>query len=147
MKHLKQIIIGTVAVATVAAGATVYAQRGEGHGQERMIERVSSRLELDDNQNAALSAFAAELTDMRDLMRGNGTSMREEFKALIEAETFDQTRALSMINERVAVLQANAPELVVAAGTFFDGLSPEQKSQVRALAERGGHRHHDRWNH
>ncbi len=54
---------------------------------------------------------------------------------------FDQGKALEMINERAAALQANAPDLVAAAAVFFDGLNAEQKQTVQSFSEKSGRRH------
>jgi Spy/CpxP family protein refolding chaperone len=145
MKHLKKTIISTVAIASIAVGATAFAQRGDGdrHHGDRMLERIESRLELTDTQSAALATLADELTQTRELMRGNGSELRDEISSLINADTFDQGKALTMINERAAALQAKAPELVAAAAGFFDGLSAEQKAQIQQFAAKRAHRHGD----
>ena len=142
MKHLRKLIIGAITVTTITVGASAFAARGDGDHQERMIERISSKLELTDTQSAAMQSFAEELAETRELMRGNGTDLRAEMNSLIGADTFDQGRALTLINDRAAAIQANAPELVAAAAVFFDGLSAEQKAQVQQFAEKRGHGRH-----
>lgn len=141
MKNLKKTIIAGVAIVAVAVGASAYAQRGDGEHQNRMIERIGSKLNLDDNQSAALETFAAEMFETRQLMKGEGDNLRTEVGNLVMADTFDQGKALEMINARAAALQANAPELVAAAAVFFDGLNAEQKQQIKSFAEKRGRRH------
>ncbi|MFK8076035.1 MAG: Spy/CpxP family protein refolding chaperone [Granulosicoccus sp.] len=143
MKHVKKIIVGTLIVATTALGASAYANRDSGKFQDRMIERISKKLELSDTQKEALMTFGAELVETRELMRGGSTDIRSEMSALVTADTFDQGKALSMINDRAAALQNNAPELVAAAAVFFDGLDASQKEQITKFAEKRsrGHRH------
>lgn len=138
MKNMKKIMIATITVASIAITASAFAERGEGSRQEKMMERVSSKLELTEEQSQALQSFAAELTETRQLMQGDGDGIRSEFGDLIGAEAFDQGQALELINERTAAIQANAPELVAAAALFFDGLSAEQKEQVQTFMEKGG---------
>jgi Spy/CpxP family protein refolding chaperone len=75
-------------------------------------------------------------------MHGDDTDLRAEMTSLITADTFDQGKALTMINDRAAAIQANAAELVAAAAVFFDGLSAEQKAQIQQFAEKRGNRHH-----
>lgn len=142
MNHSRKIIIAVVALSTLAIGATAYASRGDGDRAEKMVERISSKLELTDTQSAALQVFADEMTETRELMQGDGDSLRSQMSNLISADTFDQGQALTMINERTAAIQANAPELVAAAAGFFDGLSAEQKEQIQKMAEKRGHRGH-----
>ena len=142
MNNMKKIVIATVTFTTIAVTAVAYAERNEDGRQEKMIERISNRLELSDTQTQALETFAAELAETRQLMRGDGDGLRGEFGNLLEGQTFDQGQALELITERTSAIQANAPELVAAAAVFFDGLSEEQKSQVKKFMEKGGrHRH------
>jgi len=141
MNNVKRIIIATVTFTTLAITTTAFAERGEGKRLDKMVERVSSKLDLDDTQTQALEEFAAELAETRQLMRGTDGGLRSEFSALLSAQSFDQGEALSLINERAAAVQANAPELVAAAALFFDGLSEEQKAQVQEFMEKRG-RHH-----
>lgn len=141
MKNNVKILLASALIGTTALTATAFADRGDGDRQERMIERVSERLELDDTQTQALSGFLAEMTETRELMRGDGEGLRSEFGALIGDDSFDQGQALALINERTAAVQANAPELVAAAAVFFDGLSAEQKAQVQEMLEKGGRGH------
>ena len=138
MNNMKRIIIATVTFTTLAITATAFAERGEGKRQVKMVERISSKLELDDTQTQALEEFAAELAETRQLMRGTDGGLRSEFSNLVSAQSFDQGEALNLINERAAAVQANAPELVAAAALFFDGLSEEQKAQVQKFMEKGG---------
>jgi protein CpxP len=141
MKHFKKTIIATITLITVAVGASAYAQRGDGDHQNRMIERIGSKLDLDDKQNAALETFAAKMFETRQLMTGEGVDLRAQMTRLVVADTFDQGKALEMIDERAAALQAHAPVLVAAAAVFFDGLNAEQKETIQSFSEKSGHRH------
>jgi len=145
MKKLTKIVLIGVTATSLAIGATAFAKRGGDHS-ERMIERVSDRLELNDNQVQALQALRDEVLETRDLMRGDG-NIRTQVNALIAADTFDQGAALSIINDRAASLQANAPELVAAAAVFFDGLDAEQRTEVQEFMDHMGKRHgrHGHW--
>lgn len=141
MNRMKKIIIATAAFTTIAVTASAFADRADGSRQDKMVERISSKLELTDTQAQALEAFASELTETRELMRGDGNGIRSEFMHLINADSFNQGEALELINGRAAAVQANAPQLVAAAAMFIDGLSAEQKDQVQAFMEKGSRRH------
>ncbi len=137
--------IATIAVTTVglAAGGLALADRSGGERGERMLERVSDRLELDDNQRAALDTLFVEVTDMRELMKGDGNDVRADIAALLSADAFDQGAALEMITSRTEAIQTGAPELVAAAAVFLDGLTAEQKADIADFAEQGrGRRGH-----
>ena len=137
------IVIGTTAAA-IAFGANAYAKRDAGHRGDKMVSRISERLNLDDSQTDALKALQAEISETRTLMKGDGVNMKEQLLQMINADTFDQGAALSMINERAAAFQANAPELVATAGTFIDSLNAEQKAAVQKFMDHSGKRskHH-----
>ena len=141
MKHFKKTIIATVTLVTIAVGASAFAQRGDGDHHNRIIERIGSKLDLDDNQSAALETFAAEMLETRQLMKGDDGDLRAQMTELVIADTFDQSKALLMINDRAAALQANAPELIAAAAVFLDGLTTEQKEQIQSFSEKAGRRH------
>lgn len=141
MKHLKKTIIATVTLVTIVVGVSAFAQRGDGDHHNRMIERIGNKLDLDDIQSAALENFAIEMLETRQLMKGNDGDLRAQVSKLIIADTFDQGKALEMINERAAAFQANAPELVAVAAVFFDSLNAEQKEQIQSFSEKAARRH------
>jgi len=142
MKHIKKIVIGTLIIGTATLGASAYANKGDGF-QQRMIERVAKRLDLNDVQQEALNGLTQELSETRELMRGQQGDMRTEIVHLLSAPTLDQGKALSLIIDRAAALQNNAPELVAAAAVFFDGLDETQKEKISKFAKklRRGHKH------
>lgn len=141
MKAPRIIIAAVLATAGIAAVSTsALAWRGGDRG-ERMIERVSERLELDDNQRAALEGLATEMRETRELVRGDDGELHERFRTLVTADTLDQGAALALIEQRTAAVQAQAPELVAAAAVFLDGLSAEQKADVEQFLNRAGEHH------
>ena len=144
MKAPKTVIAVTLAAVGAATLSTsAIAWRGGDRG-ERMIERVSERLELDDNQRAALTTLAAEMRQTRELVRGEGGELREQAQALLTATTLDQGAALALIERRTAAVRSQAPELVAAAAVFLDGLTPEQKADIEQFLDRKGRdRHRD----
>lgn len=103
MKYVKTIILGTLIVGTAALGASAYANRGGDRFQDRMIERISKRLELTDTQVMALNGLADELKETRVLMKGGSEDMRADMTSLVNSSTFDQGKTLSMINDRVGI--------------------------------------------
>ena len=144
MKKMTTIIVMATTAVAVAFGANAYAKRDGGHHGDKMVSRIVKRLDLDDSQTAALKALQAEIIETRTLVKGDSANMKDQLSQMINADSFDQGAALSMINERAAAFQANAPELVATAGTFLDSLNPEQKAQVQKFMDHKGKRskHH-----
>jgi len=143
MKKPTKIATVALTVTALAAGGFALADRSDGERGSRMLDRVSEKLELDDNQRVALDTLFTEVAEMRQLAKGNGDDLRGQLTTLVTADTFDQGTALEMINSRAAAIQNSAPELVVAAAVFLDGLSAEQKAAIAEFAEKHrGHRRH-----
>lgn len=139
------IIITTSATLSIGAltfGATSWAKDGRKSG-DRLVNRATEVLSLDDGQVEALKMLQAEISETRDLMRGEQASFMGNLSELINDESFDQQRALDSINERVNALQSNAPELVNAAAVFVDGLSSKQKATLIEKMEKMQNRRDD----
>ena len=141
MNKLTKVLVIGVTISGLAVGATAYAKRGGGDRGARMVSHIADHLELDDSQTQALDTLRLEISETRELVGGDKQDMKAQVSALIAADTFDQGAALGMINERAAAFQANAPELVAAAGVFFDSLTVEQKTEIQGFMDRFGNRH------
>jgi periplasmic protein CpxP/Spy len=108
----------------------------------RMIERVGSRLDLDESQKQKLGVLADKLMAQRNVLRG-GSEPRAMLLGLVSGNRLDQSGAKKLIDEKTAAIQSGSPEVIAAAADFFDNLRPEQQQKVREFMERGG-RH---WGH
>lgn len=143
MKRNTKIVLAAITAITI--GTATIAAAGGGHGRmgDRMVSKITSKLDLNEQQVASLEALQLELKETHELMRGDTDA--ETLKGLIGAETFDQGAALEMITARTTAMQTQGPELVAATAQFLDGLTAEQKLEVNELMERfGKHRrgHH-----
>ena len=149
MKRNTKIIFAVVTAITVVSGTVAIAGGGHGRIGERMVSKLTKKLDLTEQQATALDSLKLEIQETRNLMRGNLDSQSQTIKELVSAETFDQGAALEMITARTTALQTQAPELVAAAAEFFDGLDNEQKQELSDMmnrfSERRGGRH-DRGN-
>lgn len=139
MKKFKTLVLATLTAGTLALGGAAVAERGDG---SRMVDRISSRLSLDDNQTAALQSLADTFRSSREAARGGAERGGPRAMALefIQGDTLDQGAALSALEARAEAMRTAAPELVAQAATFYDGLNAEQQEQVREFLERGGKR-------
>jgi periplasmic protein CpxP/Spy len=110
----------------------------------RMIDKVGSRLELDDAQKAKLGILADKLREQRNALVGNTTDPRAEFASLVAGPTFDRTKAKTIVDAKTTAIAAKSPEVIAAMADFYDSLKPEQQAKVREfMASRGrGWRHH-----
>lgn len=138
-----------IAGAAIVAGSLVgcsghrHAWSGSEHDRAefraRMVERVSSKLELDAAQKQKLAVLTEKLQAQRAALRGSGDP-RAEFRSLFAAGKLDQERARKLVDEKTAAVQAGSPEVIAAAADFFDHLNPAQQQKVRDFMDRGGRR-------
>ncbi len=141
-------IVGASFLALGAAGCTHSGpHRGEAHAaspekRAKMLERVSSQLNLNEDQKKKLSVLSDRMQEQRTAMAGRSGDPRSEFKSVISGTTLDRAKAQAMVDERAASVRSKSPELITAAGDFYDSLNPEQQQKVRDFMDRrrGGHR-------
>ena len=101
--------------------------------RERMIERASSKLDLDATQKQKLAVLADKLKEQRAALVGTTTDPRAELQALVAGTKFERERAQSLVEAKTGALRSKSPEVIAAAGDFFDSLKPEQQQKVREL--------------
>ena len=101
--------------------------------RERMIERASSKLDLDATQKQKLAVLADKLKEQRMALVGSTTDPRAELQALVAGTKFERERAQSLVEAKTGALRSKSPEVIAAAGEFFDSLKPEQQQKVREL--------------
>ena len=144
MKRNTKIILASIVAVTVATGTVAIAGGGHGRMGERMVSKLTDRLELNDQQSTDLQSLQLEIRETRDLMRGDTDSDGQMIKELISADTFDQGAALEMITARTTAMQTQGPELVAATAQFLDGLNAEQKQELGELMDRFSNHRGDR---
>ncbi len=143
---IKRTLLGVFG-ASVLIGSLAGCSRGH-HGEwspervtemrGKVIERVSSKLELNDVQKQKLSVLADEMLASRTAFRGKDADPRTEMKAMIAGAKFDRSRAQAMLEQKTQVVQGNGPKLIAAMADFYDSLNPEQQKQVRDRLEHRG---------
>ena len=101
--------------------------------RERMIERASSKLDLDATQKQKLAVLADKLKEQRMALVGTTTDPRAELQALVAGTKFERERAQGLVEAKTGALRSKSPEVIAAAGDFFDSLKPEQQQKVREL--------------
>ncbi|MBX2826199.1 MAG: Spy/CpxP family protein refolding chaperone [Gammaproteobacteria bacterium] len=144
MKKTTTIITAAVLTLGVAGGAAAFGKHRFGDPDKRanhMVNYIADELELDATQEQALNALKDQMMQTRTTMKSNWAETPAELEALFKAETFDQARALELVNAKTSAINAAAPENIAALGNFLDSLNPEQKAEVLEFIEnRRGHR-------
>lgn len=151
---IRRTLVGLLGAGVVLGGLTACGHR---YGHERysslsaedqakfrdkVIDRVSSKLELNAEQKQRLNALADKLREQRMALRGK-TDPRSDMQSLVAGEKFDRSKAQAMMGEKTAALNAKGPEVIAAFGDFYDSLTPAQQAKVRDFMQhrRGWWRH------
>lgn len=115
-----------------------YSEQDRAEFRARMVDRVSSKLDLDASQKQKLDVLAQKVQAQRAAFRGagGGGDPRDEFRSLFAGAKLDQEKAKKLVDEKTAALQAGSPEVIAAAADFYDNLNPAQQQKVRDFMDR-----------
>ncbi|MDO9250433.1 MAG: Spy/CpxP family protein refolding chaperone [Hydrogenophaga sp.] len=146
---IKRTLIGLTTATVVLGGLTACGSRGDharGWSDERVtemrgkaIERISSKLELNAEQKQKLGVLADQMIAQRKAFRGEGADPRADIQALVAGEKFDRAKAQTLLDQKTAAVQGNAPKVLAALADFYDSLNAEQQKQVREKLDKRGH--------
>ena len=135
---IKRTFLGVLGATILAGGLAACAHQ---HGpwneadsakmREHVLARVGKELALDDAQKQRLVVLADKLKDERAALAGPGNDPRAEFQALLAGPKLERDKAQSLVDSKTAVLRSKSPEVITAAGDFFDSLRPDQQQKVR----------------
>ncbi len=153
---IKRTLIGLVSATAIFGGLAAWASNHHGYGwramseedasrmKAKVIERVGSKLDLDAAQKARLGVLADKLREQRNALVGTAADPRAELQGLIAGNTFDRSKAGTLIQEKLGAVNTKSPEVVTAMADFYDSLRPEQQAKLREFMARRGHRgeHH-----
>lgn len=139
---IKRTLFGLFGATIIMGGLTACGHRYEHHGwnvsaedrarfRERMIDRVSNKLELNEDQKKRLVALADKLHEQRSAIAGQAGDTRAEVQALVAGDRFDRARAQALVSGKTAAVTAKSPEVIAALADFYDSLTPAQQAKVR----------------
>ncbi|WP_298212235.1 Spy/CpxP family protein refolding chaperone [Acidovorax sp.] len=144
---IKKTLVGIFGASIVVGGLTAcssnhYHHRGPMSAEKmaevrgKVVERVSSKLDLNEAQKTKLNVLADKVEAQRTAFIGKTTDPRTEMQAIVAGEKFDRARAQTLLDEKTRAVQAHSPEVVSAMADFYDSLNPEQQQKVRELMQR-----------
>jgi periplasmic protein CpxP/Spy len=99
--------------------------------RERVIDRATKELQLDDAQKQRLGVVFDKLREQRNALVGSTTNPRAEMGTLIAGDKFDKAKAQALIESKTGAVREKSPEVIAATAEFFDTLKPEQQQKVR----------------
>jgi Spy/CpxP family protein refolding chaperone len=153
---IKRTLIGVFGAAVLFGSIAAYSHRDAHHSygwhamsaedagkmKARIVDKVGSRLDLDDAQKAKLGVLFDQLRVQRNALVGATTDPRAELQSLVAGASFDRSKANALIEAKTSAITTGSPEVIAAIADFYDSLNPEQQAKVRELmASRG----HGRW--
>jgi Spy/CpxP family protein refolding chaperone len=149
---IKRTLFGLFGVSILVGGLTACGHR-HGFGapmsteeaaefRGKMIERVSSKLDLNADQKKRLTVLADKLHEQRLALVPAGKEPRADLQALVAGDKFDRTRAQTLVTEKTAAITSKSPEVIAAMADFYDSLNPAQQQKVREFMQKrpGWHR-------
>ena len=150
---IKRTLIGVFGASILLGGLAACSHRHHGWSANmsaedaaqfrgKMVDRVSSKLDLNEEQKKRLTALADKLHEQRAAMMGQSKDPRAELQALVAGDKFDKARAQTLVSEKTAAIQARSPEVIAALADFYDSLNPAQQQKVREFMQQRG-----RWFH
>ena len=150
---IKRALIGIFGASVLFGGLAACSHRGSySHGWQAMseedaaktkakiVERVGSRLDLDEAQKAKLGVLADKLREQRNALVGNTSDPRAEMASLVAGPTFDRAKAKSLVEAKTGAITSKSPEVIATMADFYDSLKPEQQAKVREFMAKRGHR-------
>lgn len=152
-RWIKRTLVAVLGFTAVFGGIAAYAHNHHGGFgwrqvseqdaaamKAKVIERVGSKLELDETQKARLGVLADKLREQRNALVGSSADPRSEMQAIIAGPAFDRARASALLEGKLSAVHTKAPDVMNAAADFYDSLRPDQQAKVREFLASRGHR-------
>jgi len=112
---------------------------------EFVTDRVSNKLELDDLQRQKFTELADLVATLMQEVKPTREQRVSEISTLLQAPSFNQARALELVEQKTRLMNEKAPLLIASLAGFVDSLNAEQKQQLQEFLQ---HRHgHHRYSH
>ena len=151
MKRSSKIIAAVILI--VGGSSAVYAFNKGGHWHmtpdekvEFVTDRVTKKLDLDSQQRANFSALADTVAQIVIDARATKQQHVAEIEVLLQEPSFNQSRALEMVQQKTQMINEKAPLMIASLAVFLDSLNAGQKQELQEFIEHHrehhGHGHH-----
>lgn len=130
------IIIAVIAIGTLVIGGLTHRYWTPEKRAEFLAKIVTKKLDLNEEQQAKFNTLKEQILSARLEMRNKHEADFSTIKELLAQPKFDQQRANEMINGHIQDISSRTPEIVSAAGEFWDSLSPEQQAKLNAKLDK-----------
>lgn len=146
MKISTRIIAAVLLVAGSSGAVYAFSKHG-GWGMtaeekvELISDRVTRKLNLDDQQREKFAELAELVAVTLQEVKPGRDQHFAELDSLLQEPSFNQARALEMIQQKTRLVNEKAPLVISSLAVFLDSLSVEQKQQLQEFMQHR-HEHH-----
>lgn len=146
MKISTRIIAAVLLVAGSSGAVYAFSKHG-GWGMtaeekvELISDRVTRKLNLDDQQREKFAELAELVAVTLQEVKPGRDQHFAELDSLLQEPSFNQARALEMIQQKTQLVNEKAPLVISSLAVFLDSLSVEQKQQLQEFMQHR-HEHH-----
>lgn len=95
-----------------------------------ITEEVSDELELNSEQRKKLEQLVALVMQNRAEFYKDRQQKRDALLEMVQAESFDQQRAVAMIRQKTRFIEEKAPETIRAYAELHNTLNREQRLNI-----------------
>ncbi len=107
---------------------------------EFVTDRVTKKLDLDNQQQQNFAQLAETVAQLILEAKATREEHVTEIGTLLQDPSFDQVRALEMVQQKTQMINEKAPLVVASLAVFLDSLNLEQKQQLQDFIQ--NHRKH-----
>lgn len=147
MKKRNKILIAVLLIAGTSTAVMAYGKHNAWNmsGEEKaefVTDRVSKHLDLDSQQRLLFADLADTVLAIVVETRSNKAEHLSMVKGLLLEPSFDQTRALQLVQEKTQMVNDRAPQVIASLAGFVDSLSSEQKAELEEMIDNHHQRRH-----
>ena len=107
---------------------------------EFVSERVTKKLDLDSQQQQKFDDLANLVVEIMQQASATREHQVSEISQLLEDPSFNQARALELIQQKTQLVNEKAPLVIGSLAVFVDSLNSDQKQELQEFMQRR-HRH------
>ena len=143
-------IVAAVMILVLGGSGAVYAFSKHNHWHmtpaekvEFVTDRVTKKLDLNSEQRKNFASLADTVAQIIVDARASKKQHLDEVEQLLQSPSFNQARALELVQQKTDLINSRAPLVVSQLGIFLDSLNAEQKEELQEFLQhkREHHRH------
>lgn len=135
MKKIAAIVITLITAGGIAAAGIAHAYGDPEKRADRMIEKITGRLDLNEFQVLKLENLKTTVLAMREDMRDTRSEAGQTVEELLSSSQFDQQKALQLLDKPMTQVKSKMPEVIAAFAEFWNSLDVEQQAEIKEKFE------------